>query len=990
MALKLVALLSLCLTLCQAASLPMNQIVASLPVDQLVAGLQSFLVAPEQPVLSPNSLLPDRQWDRELDLESLGLVLQLKYNDPSNPLHGGHAHVKFPGSRFIPNLPFDDVDLDIEFNGSDAVKGVFGMKVDYKFQQTSACLPDRPQEGSFLLYRKLEGGEWKTRMTIDNRQSGPFFDIGFVTDGKTKLYAVFQFEEHKWEVMATLVPGQSLAINIIHNGVAYTGVATVNITAKKLVLRASRGGKSYKLVFDLNPAGEWGLEVSGDVEGPVAAKLTMQPDFKMGQVILTYKGENYAFMQITGEADMGGPYPKMANYVIKYNIAQYGENDHNGKAKVMFDVRTSGTKFLVSVAPQNGASFEYVRNMDFSNGIKYSEEFRKDSVTVQKSVGDYKWTNNVNKFELETVETFQQTKDSPFFDFNTKYLMFGREGFNTEKTRTIFFNKVQKNKLFNQFKAEFKTTLDGKIWYNIFYDSTFPKLVSCVSWLPSHSTESWQFQGFQEDKNNGGVIIGGEIVHGDRLVHQAEAVFDVKENSAGKFEVDILEKTTLTSESPFYWCAGWLGYPKNIEERIQIFVDKTAKSLHVFPKMKVSWEQITDGQKFREVRYDTTKPMGRFSLFWTPNRFSEAYDWQQAWHILSTGAECKVELKRGAVTILKYSGEASIILGSKKLEVKTVETVEQTSASPLYRWGPAVWGRYWLSGQVERTLVYNWNHRNVFMGKAFVESKVRLDGLKHMYFKLDTTSTPYTLVVYSPVTGSLTPNLRNLFGKDELTVNVWLSANKELKIETNIDQAKEIKITSQGATTKFELNGLEYMSVNFNASAATAIATILLPSGGKVTASLAWPKMTAAASNIVVNMVVTPDRNVNVKLGFEHTGRQLKVSVDAIGADPTFGNFKFSRKGDFKKRGPGYSMKWTGQDQVSAGPMAAFTPMDTDLECTMSSLAREDLLVRKHITCHLWKTFGHLKMGFKLQDQFLIQQLESLALAVNGRWYLLI
>ena len=55
--------------------------------------------------------------------------------------------------------------------------------------------------------------------------------------------------------------------------------------------------------------------MTGDVEGPVNAKLTMRPDFKMGQLVFTYKGEKYAFMQIKGEAEVAGLYP--ADYVVK-------------------------------------------------------------------------------------------------------------------------------------------------------------------------------------------------------------------------------------------------------------------------------------------------------------------------------------------------------------------------------------------------------------------------------------------------------------------------------------------------------------------------------------------------------------------------------------------------------------------------------------------------------------------------------------------------
>ena len=257
-----------------------------------------------------------------------------------------------------------------------------------------------------------------------------------------------------------------------------------------------------------------------------------------------------------------------------------------------------------------------------------------------------------------------------------------------------------------------------------------------------------------------------------------------------------------------------------------------------------------------------------FSVFCTPDKFSQAYNWEQTWEVLPTGAKCNHEIKRGDVTILKYNKEGSIVLSSDKFELKTLKKAEQTKDSPNYSWGPVFWGKYCHTRQVMRTLIYNRNDRNIIMGKTFVESDVMLDGQKHLYFKFDTTSTPFTMVVYSPVSGSLTPNTKKLVGRDKLTVNVWHTALKEVK--TNLDWAKAIKITTQGASRKFALNGKEYMSVTFDASAKTARTIIQLPNGEKLTVSLAWPRLEAQGSDIVVNLDITPNWKVNIKLGFEH------------------------------------------------------------------------------------------------------------------------
>ena len=157
----------------------------------------------------------------------MGILFQLKYNNPANPFEGGRAHVMVPGARFIRNAPFDDMDLDIEFNGGSAIDGLFDMKVNYKFIQKFMFLADRPQEGSFVLYRKMEGGMWKTKVTVDNnnRMPKPFLDIAVESDRKTKLHVLFNFEEdNKWELKIDRIPGQKMTIEAVIDGRKWTGI----------------------------------------------------------------------------------------------------------------------------------------------------------------------------------------------------------------------------------------------------------------------------------------------------------------------------------------------------------------------------------------------------------------------------------------------------------------------------------------------------------------------------------------------------------------------------------------------------------------------------------------------------------------------------------------------------------------------------------------------------------------------------------------------
>merc|ERR1712130_856082 len=190
------------------------------------------------------------------------------------------------------------------------IDGLFDMKVDYKFIQKFMFLADRPQEGSFVLYRKMEGGMWKTRVTVDNnnKMPKPFLDIAVESDRKTKLHMLFNFEEdNKWELKIDRVPGQKMTIEAVIDGQKWTGVGTLNQGEMKLNLKVDSEitGKHYTLDFDLNPAGMWGLHVTGDVNGPVDAKWTMQKDFTMGEVAVKYKK---VYLDVVGNNPWMGDY----------------------------------------------------------------------------------------------------------------------------------------------------------------------------------------------------------------------------------------------------------------------------------------------------------------------------------------------------------------------------------------------------------------------------------------------------------------------------------------------------------------------------------------------------------------------------------------------------------------------------------------------------------------------------------------------------------
>merc|ERR1719447_2462701 len=191
-----------------------------------------------------------------------------------------------------------------------------------------------------------------------------------------------------------------------------------------------------------------------------------------------------------------------------------------------------------------------------------------------------------------------------------------------------------------------------------------------------------------------------------------------------------------------------------------------------------------------------------------------------------------------------------------------MDKIVQTEMSPFYGLDHFYLGRYYKTGGRQRTITYEKKNRNFLLGKLFFENTITLDGEKFSQEKLDTRSTPYTMVWFSQPVHGLFPITRDITGQDEMIVSAWHTPGKELKIETNLPEVQSMKVTSAGPTKK-------------------SSPTMHLPSGKDLTIDLAWPKMTPAASDPEFGVTITPDRKVVTKFGWEMAGVK-KVYLDVV------------------------------------------------------------------------------------------------------------
>merc|ERR1712226_32068 len=183
-----------------------------------------------------------------------------------------------------------------------------------------------------------------------------------------------------------------------------------------------------------------------------------------------------------------------------------------------------------------------------------------------------------------------------------------------------------------------------------------------------------------------------------------------------------------------------------------------------------------------------------------------------------TGLKYNMEFKRGGVATCTAEADYKYTNTPAKFEITTMEKLVQTEASPFYMIEKMFTGKYFNNGERTRTISYDKVNKNFLLGKFLIENKLILDGKKHAHFKVDTMAAPYTLTwFHEPVRGWLiTP--RDIIGQDTLTITAMHTPATELIIETNLPKVQSIKISGTGTTKKFELNGNELATIDFDPS----------------------------------------------------------------------------------------------------------------------------------------------------------------------------
>merc|ERR1712032_94278 len=95
-----------------------------------------------------------------------------------------------------------------------------------------------------------------------------------------------------------------------------------------------------------------------------------------------------------------------------------------------------------------------------AGGCKWTTDLKRGGVSIWNWVGDYSFVNNANKFEFKTMDKVVQTPMSPLYGLDHFYV--GKYYKNGERTRTITYEKQNRNFLLGKLFVEDKLMLDGE------------------------------------------------------------------------------------------------------------------------------------------------------------------------------------------------------------------------------------------------------------------------------------------------------------------------------------------------------------------------------------------------------------------------------------------------------------------------------------------------------------------------------------------------
>jgi len=756
------------------------------------------------------------EWDKELDLSAIGALFRAKFDNKERPDQGGKVQIKFPGSRFIRNAPFDDVDLKVDYDGSRLQEGLLELKIDYSFVQKTKNRADVPRQGSVSLIRSLESGEWRTKLVIKRASHEQplehLLDLSFKSASKPNPQSqsrlcdfmtscdIIEFSSvldykvgNYFDLKGKVFPGEKANIDLTVNGFVYSVMAELDPSLMKLSFVATYESRSFYLDFDVNPGEELGLAVKGNLGTPFEAKLVMQPDLTLGQLKISHDGQAIAFAQMKGQAS-AGERGLAVSYVVKYHVGSQA-----GKAKIDLTGRLPYCSLSINLVPtvERAIEHHFVMGFELSKAegteiISYNWDVQLEGASVQKVEG--RWVKDLRDnlhYNLTTEDRVEQTKENPFFEIVNSF--YGTELSSSKKTQRIFISQTEMDEILNNQIVQLRVnkvlleeeyTVNGQTRHHFKYDNRAPRAEYFLRYAPQdHPEAEWWFAGSREVGDNS-VELNHKITHGTSVVQKGMIKFD-SQSTLPEVAVKYVQEVTTSPESPVYPLIEMM-LGRHGSKIVQTGSLDTRMNLKNF---KLATELTVDEEKISEVlidNYNTGLKKVSIKRVWSPDAFGTnhevAVDWEPNTSVSpKTGLDFALIYKRGGQPILSYTNKASWQIPQsdrtrvtreveeKALTIDTDEELTQTEDSPLYSWGPTLQGKYWK--EAKRTMQLRVEPNHFTLSELFLQDETVLDGELYRLVKIawrNHDNEELDITWEQPGSGGLLPTTRDVFNQDKV------------------------------------------------------------------------------------------------------------------------------------------------------------------------------------------------------------------------------
>merc|ERR1711971_1385633 len=375
---------------------------AVIPVEEIVDGLQSFLTAPEESGLRLKR--STGEWDEEFDLSSMGILFQLKYTNPANPFEGGRAHVKVPGARFVRNA----------------------LSMTWKWTSSSTV------------------AQMINKMKIEEHN---------ILDGKTWYHIKYDNTAPRTAFLFTFLPYNMDRAWTYEGGREHTANGGFTMTHK--ITHGKNVIQEGEMVFDVkaNDGSKFEMEH--------LYKMTMTEESPFYGMVFWWTGRYGKNV----ERKMTFVFDKINKsflFVPKMSMNTVITIDGEKSSEFVFDNPQAKKHIKFFWAP-DAFTKEYLFTDEWeypAGGCKWTTDLKRGGVSIWNWVGDYSFVNNANKFELKTMDKIVQTPMSPLYGLDHFYV--GKYYKNGERTRTITYEKQNRNFLLGKLFVEDKLVLDGE------------------------------------------------------------------------------------------------------------------------------------------------------------------------------------------------------------------------------------------------------------------------------------------------------------------------------------------------------------------------------------------------------------------------------------------------------------------------------------------------------------------------------------------------